>query len=137
MPKWSKFPFYPPLHSEPQALQEDCKNLIWTKLLYNIIFLFLIRIILLNFIISMLSQNTLWDNCTGYEGTYDFSPHFISYNDAEIWHLPHSDICNVIFQLLEVSACWEIWSTLSFSTVKKWGINASTIFWLYSTSPTG
>ena len=44
---------------------------------------------------------------------------------------------NVLFQLLEVSAWWEIWGTLSFWTVKKWGINVSTISWLFSTSPTG
>ena len=53
------------------------------------------------------------------------------------------DIClsvifiNVIFQLLEVSALWEIAWTLWFSTAKKWGINASTISWLFLTSPTG
>lgn len=56
-----------------------------------------------------------------------------------LYHLPLSGsvALNLILQLPEVLAFWEIWSILWFSTAPRWEINASTTCSLFSMWRTG
>ena len=53
---------------KPKPVRRLWIRKIWYEESYNEIFLFPIRIRLLNFIFSILNQNTWWENCTDYKG---------------------------------------------------------------------